>query len=853
MVVGKLKKKKEELVAKARETSILSSLPDYDFIPYACYYDQTTILTKNFGLLQTIKIPGFYNKNSHEDLFDIREYIRESIEKNIENSVISFWFHTIRQKRDLTLSDEFDNVFSRHLENKWADKNGLREVYVNDLYITIVFPFKNETMKTKSADFLKNISFAGTKRLYLNRFKKTKQQLNSITSNIISDLEKYGAYLLSIKEGSDGNLYSEHSNFLSTIFNLENKNIKLNINDISEDLAVKKFAFGKHDIEVMDPKTGNKRFATVISIKNYVEVSPRIIDKVIQLPYEIIVTEVADFVNSSIIINTFEKQNSTLDLSKDDDFYVASGLDDMLNYKTKSKVGHCVQQLTIMLCADSIREIKSGIIELKKKLDDTGLIGVREDIFMPKCFWSQIPANYGFLSRFHFVTANHIGSFCSIHYFPVGKPNGNLWGEALSVFNSIIKTPYFFSIHNGKVGHTAILGPRHSGKSILMNFILAQANRQKHKLYYITTIKDSEVFIRAINGNYYKIRKGTKGHIMSLNPLLLPINEQNLEFLNNWIQTLVSYNNSGFVPIEKTRKILRDEFDHIPSILKTALESKSSEGFTIDDLMRLFNKDETVTIHNKLKIWSKEGKYSIIFNSQKEMNFDSSSKIGFDLTSVIKNKVILIPILYYILYKIEQESKGEPTIIAIDNAWSLFDNSIIGPEIIKMLERMTEKNIHILFSVDMDEKFKKNYIKQKINNALGTVILLPNKRVNDYYADVFNISDDEKNMLGIMSKRDRNFIIKSGEDVVISSLDLSGFEQEFFVLSGGKIAYEAMNKAITTVKNVDSKDWIELFYENAIEMKKQERANKLKEREAMQKRWEARRSTGNTGKRIVKK
>jgi type IV secretion system protein VirB4 len=316
---------------------------------------------------------------------------------------------------------------------------------------------------------------------------------------------------------------------------------------------------------------------------------------------------------------------------------------------------------------------------------------------------------------------------------------------------------------------------------------------------------------------------------------------------------LVSYNNSGFVPIDRTRKILKDEFDQIPVILRTALANRQSENITITELSKFFNKQETITIYNKLQIWTKEGKYSIIFDNEKEMDFNSSNKIGFDLTSVVKNKVILIPMLYYILYMIEQNSKGEPTIIAIDNAWDLFDNSVMGPELVSMLNRMTKKNMHMLFSINMSEKSTRNYITDSISSSLGTIILLPNKKVDSYYAGVFDISDDEINMLGIMTKNDRNFIIKNGEDVVISSLDLKGFEKEFFVLSGGEIAYDAMNKAITTVKSVDSKDWIELFYENAVQMKKEQQENRLKEKEKKQKEWEAKKSTENTNKKIINK
>lgn len=841
----------KEKVKKKREVKSgeLLNFQDSGFIPYACHYNKNTILTKTCALVQTIKIPGFSNRKAHRDLFDIRQLIRQSLKDSVTSANVSFWFHTIRKKQDINIGGKFDNIFSENLDKEWAKINHLNETFVNEIYITIVTRIKKKDEKRVSK-IKTNISFFSTKKAYLDQIIVNKKILDKVSSKIIKSLEDYGAYLIGIQEDEKGNLYSEHSRLINELCNLEDVKIPLNTNDISEDIITKELFFGNNEIVIKNPKTNKKKFATIVSLKQYLEITPRSIDKIIQLPFKIIITEFSDFVQSKYVKSAFERQNYLINISQDKDFSLISGLDAINQSNTGKETDYGIQQLTIMLFADSRKELSDNVKSLKEKLDDVGFLGIKEDIFLPRCFWSQIPGNFNFLSRLHFVTQDTIGGFSSLHHFPVGQSSGRIWGKAISIFQSIIKTPYFFNIHSGKAGHTAIIGPKQSGKSALMNFILAQANKINHRLYYISVSKNSEIFVRAINGVYYKLRKGRKRNALRFNPFLLAKNEENFNFLVKWIGTLISYNTRGFIPIEKTHKVLKSELDKIPEILKKAFEKNPK---TITDVRPFFDTKETQTIYKNLEVWCKGGKYSIIFNNETEMDLSISSKIGFDLSPVVENKIILIPALYYLLHKLELEAKGEPTIIAIDNSWKLFDNSVIGVDFVERLKRLTEKNTSIVFSINTDSFSKVHYVKNSIQEALGTTILLPNKNISDYHANIFSIEKEEMNMLGIMNKKDRNFILKNDDDIVISSFNLSDFKKEFFILSGGEIAHKAMTYAITTLKKKDSRDWLSLFYETAEKMEQEDKLKKRKELKRRQVEWERRHSKDNTSKKVIKK
>lgn len=68
--------------------------------------------------------------------------------------------------------------------------------------------------------------------------------------------------------------------------------------------------------------------------------------------------------------------------------------------------------------------------------------------------------------------------------YPVGRASGNHWGEAAALLVTPVRSPFYFSLHASDphstdggtrrdIGHTLILGPTGSGKTVWIGFLLA--------------------------------------------------------------------------------------------------------------------------------------------------------------------------------------------------------------------------------------------------------------------------------------------------------------------------------------------------------------------------------------------
>jgi type IV secretion system protein VirB4 len=135
----RLKKAKPKLLETA-QNEISSS----EFIPYACHYNEHTILTKSGDLLQVIKIAGLSFETADPDWLTFQKDVRNTILRSIGKIQYAIYAHTIRRKRNVYPDGSFPAGFSNNLNEAWRNKQSGLELYVNDFYLTIIHKSRQE-------------------------------------------------------------------------------------------------------------------------------------------------------------------------------------------------------------------------------------------------------------------------------------------------------------------------------------------------------------------------------------------------------------------------------------------------------------------------------------------------------------------------------------------------------------------------------------------------------------------------------------------------------------------------------------------------------------------------------------
>ena len=799
------------LLVPKNDNKISFKIPSEDFIPFVCHYDEETILTKNGELMKTIRITGF-SQDSTSNLESIREVVRKSIIDEIGNNIhFSFWFHTIRRRKNIKAKGNFGDAFSQYIENEWNEQNEWEKQFINELYVTIIIEGSGASLINLKS-LWSSLSAKSNRNLHLSKLNSAHKELNNLCSAILNNIADYGAKILGIIEWK-GILYSEQMRFFSKILNLNEERYPLSINDISADLATHKIAFGDREIQVENSE--RKSFGAILSLKEYREISIDNLDNLLQMPIEFIISQSMIFDVNNQDFQSFRNQDNILKISEDKEFRKSLGIGNFFENINNLETDYCKVQTNVMIVAESIDKLKNDVDEVTDKFSASGISLVREELFLEHCFWAQIPANFNFLKRQKLFNSKTVAGFTALYSFPTGSIDGNHWGGAVSVIRTALNTPYFFNFHDKSIGHTIIVGGDDADKSSLLNFFIAQAMRFNPKLFYFDNNK-AKILINGLDGDYHNItEKISNKNIKSLN--INPLennnrdNQEQKEFLANFFTSLVSF---------AKESLSSSEIDIIPAIVENII-SKKIDNF--NDAIELFNSGESREIYQRMQIWQ-NGKLSHIFNSKNnnpteeivaDINWDSQI-IGFNITETEKSLPIILPLFIYFLNKIEQNLDGGASIIVIDDILTLFENNILANKIDSILKRLVQKNCVVISTINSDKDLEKSIALKEIIKNSANQIYLPNKNPKKDYKTIFALDDDEIEIIKNMQNSYHHFLLKHNNQSIISSLYFLKTPEMIQLLRSDEQAVLVMEEIIEHIRaeknqplgKISSKEWL---------------------------------------------
>ncbi len=777
----KSKNGKEKLAAKK---------PDQDFIPYVCHYDPNTILTKNGELLQIIRVTGFHNSSATSEIISLRDVVRSAIGEYVKDGNFAFWFSTLRRKKNILPEGEFSDLFAAKINQAWDEENDWQNQYVNELYITVIIEGLDTSIKNFQA-FMRTFSYSATKSLNKEFLQNAHNQLSDVVGNILESLKDYGGKLLGLYEKNDV-IYSEPMRFFGKIVNLYEEYYPVSANDIADDLASHKLFFGNRELEVVG--YNNKNFASMMSLKEYQEIPVDLLDGVLQLPFEFIITQSFDFSFSKKELEIYEYQDHIFDISGDVEMRQITGSDGFMEERDNEITGYGKLQTTIMLISNNQEELEKDINNLLERFYSIGLALVREDVFLEHCFWSQLPGNFFFLRRQKIIDRRHIAGFASLHNFPAGLIYGK-WGGAVTVLRTVLDTPYFFNFYHGSLCHSIIVGSKENGRHHFLNFILAQSQKFQPKIFYFNFDSSLKFFIKGFPYTYHKLGLDDKddAEFLTLNPFSLPQNAAQRTFLIDFIKSLVIFSKDP---------IAQNELDLIPEAIDRIFASNVKN---FKSATEIFNTPKTARIYQKLKIWNGE-KLGHIFGADIEKK-SSSMMTAFDCSLIANQKPILIPIVNYLLHKIESSLDGKPTIIVLDEAWQLLDNVVMAPKFRDILLRLKEQNAVVILTAANAKELSHSSLFSDISKNIASNIYMPDRDC-ELYEETFSLAPEEIDVIKAMEVKDNNFLLKSGDDAVVGSLKFNKRPEVAKLLAPDEETIFVVKEVIEYSKSDDPQKWL---------------------------------------------
>ncbi len=740
-----------------------------DLLPYSCYYNKDTVLTKNGELLQTLKLSDFYNgtqDTEHDASLTLREQIRKSIIQNVDSNDFSVWVHTIRDKKAIELNDSGFEGFVKDLDESYSEIYGTKEDYFNEIYLTVVVAGMGGWLSMFS--IVRSLYFSYVRRATEKYLVSMHSRLQQVTDGILQDLSLFGAEKLSLKK-SDKGIIAEHIGFFYYLLNFRDREFYVSEDNISSVLANREaVACGFNTLEfkergVLDAGKKTKEdkhlFEAMLILKDYSEISVEKLDMLLHVKRRITITQSCSFVNDDSVLNHFKEYSNTLDISKSDVLAKDITLELIRKAMKSSDKDTLLSEhlITISISEDSKDELENAVSEVVLALYAIGFVAYRADIRLEQLFWSRFPANFQFIAKKYPILTEQLAGLASLHSFPAGIMYGGRWGHAVAMFRSAQDNYYFFNFHSrqGDNGHVCIASDSMQECISLTNFLVSNATKFDIRTFYFDANLSSEVFLNAIGKKYSSV-------LSVFNPLLMEDTADNNKLLK---ETIIRMRGPS-----EDKAYMQKLDSTVDKVVAYIRENKITSFREVGKFLELLEGDIS-------EWYGDEGRLSAIFDNAKGVDWDSEIA-GVDLTDIYDDSIAVTATLHYLINRLEKSLDGKPTIIVLNFAWKMVSAFMNEEKFKDWLERMSKMNVVVIMTVELSETLQsaKKFFNCMLENS-ATNIFFPFSRALKGQKSSLDLPKEDLDTVMSMVKHNNNFFMKHGKESLVIKMKLSDIKE----------------------------------------------------------------------------
>jgi type IV secretion/conjugal transfer VirB4 family ATPase len=386
-----------------------------------------------------------------------------------------------------------------------------------------------------------------------------------------------------------------------------------------------------------------------------------------------------------------------------------------------ASIGYFTPTITLMgpdadRLADRVREVESAI-------NRAGFVCKVEDVNAVEAWLGSIPGQaYADLRRPLVSSLNLCDMMPMSAIWPGPSRNAHLTAECakrghpgaqppLMFARTAGTTPFRFDLHQGDVGHTMIVGPTGSGKSVLLNTIALQWLRYPEaQVFFFDKGASSRASTLLAGGQFFVL--GGDQSDLAFQPLADLEGPEDKTWAQEWVQDIVSAEGVEITPGVK---------DEIWGALKN-LASGPPEQRTLT-LLAATIQDQAVK--SALLPYTLAGPHGHLLDAQDNSRVTARWQT-FEMSELMGSKAALQPVLTYIFRTLERRFDGRPTLLVLDEAWLFLDQGVFAAKIREWLKTLRKFNVAVVFATQSLADVARSSIAPALIESCPTRVFLPN-------------------------------------------------------------------------------------------------------------------------------
>lgn len=385
-------------------------------------------------------------------------------------------------------------------------------------------------------------------------------------------------------------------------------------------------------------------------------------------------------------------------------------------------IGAGYATLTITVAEDDENATDEIVRQIRQVADGLGFVTQVETVNAVEAWLGSLPGSaYADVRRPILLTPSlaHLLPTSAVWAGP--ERNAHLGGPPLMLTATDGATPFRFDLHAGDVGHTMIVGPTGSGKSVLLSTLVAQWRRYPGaQIYLFDKGRSARAVILGMGGDFFDL--GEKD-ALGLQPLERIEDANERAWALDWIAGLLS---SSGVPVTPE---LRAELWRALEILG----QRPQEDRTLTLYSALV---QDASVRAALQPFTHAGPYGRLLDHDRT-SLGYGAVQAFEMDDLMRRPQAASAVLSALFHVLERRFTGAPTLLVLDEAWLFLKDAFFAAAVQDWLKTLRKKNVAVVFASQELADVEASPIASTIIEACLTRVFLPNDRAREPHSRSF--------------------------------------------------------------------------------------------------------------------
>ena len=772
---------------------VAADTPIQEFIPFSAHVADSVVKTTGGDFLLTWRLDGLPFVGREEWDLEHRHGTFNRLLQTLRAPDfvnVAFWVHDVRRRGGIRMDGRYAQTFNQQLSDAYYAALSAQKIMRNELYLTMLYRpvVGGKRLIERSGDL---------PRLQAEQDQAVNRLLE-LAGNVEAVLRDHAPARLGMYEGANGVVFSETLEFFGYLLNRIAEPVPVLRAPVCDYLPVSRHAFSARsgDFAVTSP-CGDNHYGAILNIKEYAESTwPGILNGLKYLDFEYVITHSFSPMGRHDALKVLDRTKGMMISSGDKAVSQIAELDLAMDQVASGNFVLGEYHFIMALYASDQRSLARNVATARAELSNAGFVSAKEDLAVCASFYSQLPGNWKYRTRLANVSSLNFLGLSPLHNFATGKRSHNPWGDCVTALQTTNGQPYYFNFHathpaenslgEKAIANTMVIGKSGTGKTALINFLLSQVQKFDPcpTIFFFDKDRGAEIFVRACGGNYLALANGEP---TGFNPFQCERTDANVQFLGNLVKVLAA----------KTHYTAREDEDihrAVAAMLDMPLHLRSMTNFQ----KSLPNMGDD-GLYARLRKWTAGNALGWVFDNPADtIDLERASIIGFDYTDVIDNAEIRVPVISYLLHRLEELIDGRRLIYVMDEFWKI----LAGGGELKEFARNKQKTIRKqngfgIFATQSPEDALGSDISAALIEQTATLILLPNPgAAREDYIDGLKLTEAEYLVVKNLDERSRSFLVKQGHVSTVCQLNLRGLDDALAVISASTDNIAVMHQVL---------------------------------------------------------